>query len=256
MRELVTMWKYTKMVVLTALTAAVYAAVLIPLKGIPLIPGFTEVRPANAIPVTFSFLFGPAAAWGSAIGNLIADFFGTLGPGSLFGFLGNFFFGLVGYKLHGRMGLLGARTLDESARGRLYIEFVLIAILASLICATTIGWGADLLGLLPFAVLAGIIALNNTLAAVVLGPVLLWLLLPRVRRWDLLWDEIMDPADRPAPRLAWLGVVCLWIGGTGGMAAGLLASGGQPLPLLGTNPGVATAVLPFLFLVTAGCLLL
>ena len=41
MREVVTMWRHTKMVVLVALTAAVYAAILIPLKGIPLIPGFT-----------------------------------------------------------------------------------------------------------------------------------------------------------------------------------------------------------------------
>ena len=64
MREVFTMWRHTKMVVLVALTAAVYAAILIPLKGIPLIPGFTELRPANAIPVVFSLLFGPAAAWG------------------------------------------------------------------------------------------------------------------------------------------------------------------------------------------------
>ena len=32
MRELFTMWKYTRMVVLTAVSAAVYAAVLIPFK--------------------------------------------------------------------------------------------------------------------------------------------------------------------------------------------------------------------------------
>ena len=50
MREVFTMWRHTKMVVLVALTAGVYAAILIPLKGIPLIPGFTELRPANAIP--------------------------------------------------------------------------------------------------------------------------------------------------------------------------------------------------------------
>lgn len=99
MREVFTMWRHTKMVVLVALTAAVYAAILIPLKGIPLIPGITELRPANVVPVVFSLLFGPAAAWGSAFGNLIGDFFGTLGLGSLFGFVGNFFYGLIPYKL-------------------------------------------------------------------------------------------------------------------------------------------------------------
>src|SRR4030065_1816226 len=95
MREVVTMWRHTKMVVLVALTAAVYAAILIPLKGIPLIPGFTELRPANAVPVVFSLLFGPAGAWGSAFGNLIGDFFGALGPGSIGGVGGGLVFGVV-----------------------------------------------------------------------------------------------------------------------------------------------------------------
>ncbi len=42
MKEIFFMWKDTRMVVLTALSAAIYAAVLIPFKPIPIIPGFTE----------------------------------------------------------------------------------------------------------------------------------------------------------------------------------------------------------------------
>ena len=76
MRELGAMWRNTRMVVLCAISAALYAAVLVPFKVVPLIPGVTELRPANAIPVVCSFLFGPAAAWGAAIGNMIGDFFG------------------------------------------------------------------------------------------------------------------------------------------------------------------------------------
>ena len=48
MREIVSMWANTRMVVLAALTAALYAALLIPFKPIPIIPGFTELRPAVA----------------------------------------------------------------------------------------------------------------------------------------------------------------------------------------------------------------
>src|SRR5205085_9659630 len=95
MAELFRMWSNTRMVVLTAICAALYAAVLIPFKVVPLIPGITEFRPANAVPVVCSFLFGPAAAWGSAFGNLIGDFFGGLGPGDLFGFVPNLFYGLL-----------------------------------------------------------------------------------------------------------------------------------------------------------------
>src|SRR5215467_15728943 len=97
MRELVGMWRNTRMVVLTAICAALYAALLIPFKIVPLIPGITEFRPANAVPPVCSLLFGPAGAWGAAFGNLIGDFFGGLGPGDFFGFLGNLGYGLVPY---------------------------------------------------------------------------------------------------------------------------------------------------------------
>src|SRR5208282_6405811 len=93
------MWRNTRMIVLCAISAALYAAVLVPFKVVPLIPGVTELRPANAIPIVCSFLFGPAAAWGSAIGNMIGDFFGGVGPGDIFGFLGNLFYGYVPYKV-------------------------------------------------------------------------------------------------------------------------------------------------------------
>ena len=49
MAELFRMWSNTRMVVLTAICAALYAAILIPFKVVPLIPGITEFRPANAV---------------------------------------------------------------------------------------------------------------------------------------------------------------------------------------------------------------
>ncbi|HGJ66667.1 TPA: QueT transporter family protein [bacterium] len=105
MKELITMWKNTRMIVLVAVTAALYAAILIPFKvAIPLVPGFTEVRPANVIPILCSLMFGPAAAWGAAIGNTIADAFGTFGLGTLFGFVGNFLYGYIPYKMWQTIG--------------------------------------------------------------------------------------------------------------------------------------------------------
>ncbi len=81
MREIFTMWKYTKMVVLVAVTAAFYAALVIPLKGIPIIPGITEFRPGAVIPVVFGLLFGPAGAWGAAFGALTKDLYRALDGG-------------------------------------------------------------------------------------------------------------------------------------------------------------------------------
>ena len=192
---LLEVWRDTRQLVLAAQIAAIYAAVLIPFKvGIPIIPGFVELRPANAIPVVASLLFGPAAAWGAAFGNLIGDLFGTLGPGSLFGLLGNFLYGYVPYRLWGRLGPLSSGCPPEPHAPRQILEYALICILASLVCAGTIGWGLDVMRLLPFQVLAPAIFINNVLMSSVLGPPLLLFLYPRVARWGLLYAGA--PGDR------------------------------------------------------------
>jgi energy-coupling factor transport system substrate-specific component len=252
MREVFTMWRHTKMVVLVALTASVYAAILIPLKGIPLIPGITEIRPANVVPVVFSLLFGPAAAWGSAFGNLIGDFFGTLGLGSVFGFIGNFFYGLVAYKLWGKMGPLSSGQSLDSRSGRCILEYLLVAFLSSAACAAFISWGLDLFGLVPFGVVGLMIMLNNFVAAAILGPFLLWLLYPRAKRWDILWTEIMEPGEISRGSHPWLGAFLMWVGGGGGLAVGVALSAG--LTLGATEIGVVAGVFPFLALFILGCL--
>jgi len=261
MREVVTMWRHTKMVVLVALTAAVYAAILIPLKGIPLIPGFTELRPANAIPVVFSLLFGPAGAWGSAFGNLIGDFFGTLGLGSIGGFVGNFFYGLVPYKLWGKMGPLSSGQPLDARSGRHLFEYLLVAFLASAACADIISFGTELFGLVPYGILASVITLNNFIWAGLLGPFLLWLMYPRAKRWDILWTEIMDPAEISRASRPWVGGVLMWIGGIGALVVGVGISTGlyAALPFqFGTGTtgmGVVAGVLLFLVLFVLGCFL-
>jgi energy-coupling factor transport system substrate-specific component len=253
MREVITMWRHTKMVVLVALTAGVYAAILVPLKAIPLIPGVTEIRPANVIPVVFSLLFGPAAAWGAAFGNLIGDFFGTLGLGSIFGFVGNFFYGLVAYKLWGKMGPLSSHQPLDSRSGRSVLEYLLLALLASAVCAAIIAWGLELVGLVPFGVVGPIILLNNFLAAAVLGPFLLWLLYPRAKRWDILGTEIMEPGEISRGAHPVLGALLMWAGGGGGLLVGIALSIGLNLGVGGL--GVVASVVPCLLLFVLGCLL-
>lgn len=100
MRDAWEMWKEPRMVVLAGVCAAVYAAAMIPFKFLTIIPGSTEIRPATVFPIVFSFLFGPAGAWGAGFGNVVGDFLGgQLGIGSIFGFFGNFAYGYIPYKL-------------------------------------------------------------------------------------------------------------------------------------------------------------
>jgi len=261
MKELFTMWKYTRMVVLTAVSAALYAAVLIPFKPIPIIPGFTEIRPANVLPIVSSLMFGPAAAWGSAFGNLIGDFFGTLGLGSIFGFLGNFLYGFIPYKV---WGILSKR--DPTIRGsKEALKYLFLVFLASSVCGVVIGWGVDLLGLVPFSALANIITVNNFLVASILGPFLLIILYPRIKKWGLLYSDILEEKEIHRKNLSGLGLILLSIGGLGGIVLGnLISLGVYHSGFLGAgfvkvttgSLGIALGMLPVIFLIFISSVLL
>jgi energy-coupling factor transport system substrate-specific component len=263
-KEIFTMWRHTQMVVLVALSAAIYAAVLIPFKGFTIVPGFTEVRPANVFPFVFGLLFGPAGAWGAAIGNLIGDFFGTLGLGSIAGFIGNFFLGFLPYKLWGSFFRRGENMEPNVNSGKKLAVYAAVTIIASVVCAVWIAWFNDLIGLVPFAALGSIITVNNAIVGLVLGPVLLLVLYPRVKRWGLLWTEIMLPDEVPAARAARLGNILVWVGGLGGLIAGLVLGLGlydQGLAAAGFATGAAGLALglilvPFLALIVIGSLML
>lgn len=266
MKEVFTMWKNTRMIILVALSAAIYAAFLIVFKGgIPIIPGITEVRPANVFPPVFSLLFGPAGAWGSAIGNLIGDLFGgTLGVGSIFGFFGNFFLGFIPYKMwDATFGLVTRKDVSQTTNSlQKLIAFEIVALTASAACGIIIAWYLDLAKIVPFAFLAITITINNFAAACVLGPILLALLYPRVKRWGLIWTDIMRPEDVSRGMAKNLGSILMIIGSLGGLIVGILvASGvaGQKLYGFAGEQGqvaVWLSVLPFLLVILIASLML
>ncbi len=230
MRELIAMWRNTRMVVFTALTASLYAAILIPFKVLPIIPGVTELRPANAIPVVCSFLFGPAAAWGAAIGNVIGDFFGGFGPGDLFGFVGNFLYGFLPYRT---WELLTQRR--PVLRGPMdWLLFTAVVGLASGACALVIGWGLNLLGFVPFRVLGNIVWINNMLASMLLAPFLLAVVYPRAERGGLTYGQVLGRRETGRVGLAYVGLG-LVVGAVGvGMWLGNgLSSGSVRVPWVG-----------------------
>lgn len=258
MSELITMWGNTRMVVLTAMSASLYAAILIPFKVLPIIPGVTEFRPANCVPVVCSFLFGPAAAWGAAIGNVIGDFFGGIGPGDLFGFFANFLYGCVPYKAW--EALTDRDPVPTSAAT--WIAFVGVVLLASAVCALVVGWGINLLGFVPFSVLGNVVLLNNFAVAVVLTPFLLAVIYPRVKRGQLLYRDLLPPRP-PRSRLVRLfALALLVVAVVAGMILGnLLSTGALVVPMLGVGDGlnslaVGLGLLPVIALIVVALWLL
>lgn len=266
MKEVFSLWKNTRMIILVALSAAIYAAVLIPFKGgIPIIPGITEVRPANVFPAIFGLMFGPAGAWGAAIGNTIGDLFGgTLGWGSVFGFFGNFFLGFLPYKMWGAMGLVPAADMSQTINSwRKLLAYIIAIVVASAACAIIIAWYLDLVGLIPFAFLAIVITLNNSIAQLILGPPLLLLLYPRVKKWGLIWTDIMNKEDVAKGFGRQVGALLASIGALGGLVVGLgISTGlyGQALFQFGAGEkgevGVWLGVLPFLILLLVGSVMM
>lgn len=227
MHELRLMWHNTRMVVLCAITAALYAAVLVPFKVVPLIPGVTELRPANAIPVVCSFLFGPAAAWGSAIGNMIGDFFGGVGPGDIFGFVANLVYGYIPYKV---WGIIARGESPVIRSPGVIVKYVAVCLAASVLCADLVGWGDNLLGLRPFSILGNIIIFNNMASALLLAPLILIGVYPRVKAGRMLYQDVM-PELKPRPRTArYGGLLMLVAGEAGAWAVGNLISTGYWLP--------------------------
>jgi energy-coupling factor transport system substrate-specific component len=256
--DLFGMWRSTRMIVLTAISAALYAAILIPFKVVPIIPGVTEFRPASAVPVVCSFLFGPAGAWGSAFGNLIGDLFGGLGPGDLFGFVGNLAYGFVPYAVWDAV----TAEPPTSRSPRAAVGLAIVIAVAGLLCATIVGWGLHWLGFHPFTLLGPIVFANNVLGGVVLAPLLLRVLHPRVAKARLLYRDILGPR-RPTSRARRAVALALVVGGTiATFVAGQLIATGRwhpPWAVLQTASGsaeVGLGLLPLLVLVALGCALL
>jgi len=252
------MWRSTRMVVLTAISAALYAAILIPFKVVPIIPGVTEFRPASAVPVVCAFLFGPAGAWGAAFGNVIGEFFGGLGPGDVFGFLGNLAYGFVPYALWEAVG--GRAPVPGDARSA--IGLVVVVAAAALLCATIVGWGLHWLGFHPFTLLAPIVFTNNAVGGIVLAPLLLRVLHPRVAKARLLYRDILGPPPRRS-RVRRAAGVAIVLGGTvAAFVAGELVASGRWHPAwaparVGSGAAeLGIGLLPILVAVALGCALL
>ena len=257
-----TMWKHPKMIVLTAVSAFLYALVLVPFKGFQMISGIAEIRPAAVLPPVLGILFGPAGAWGCMIGNTIGDYFGgTLSAGSYFGAVGNFCFAMIAYTLWSKEQTAGAEEEDFKLADMRYLgRYVSVCVLSCSSVAFVIAWGLELLKLSPFAAVGSVILVNNLAATLVLGPFLLKLFHGRASAWNLLWFRIMPKADRSSGLFAPWAARMIWFGAVGGLVVGLFVSHVfYQNPFLEVesatmDPTVIMTTAPFLILFFIGCL--
>ena len=180
-----------------AITAALFGAGLAIFAGVVFVPGVAYLRPAQAFTTVFGILFGLPGALGSGVGNFIGDIFaGTLTLGSVAGFIGNFMSAYIPYRI-----VYAARQADlDSVRdvGR----YVWAVVAGAFVIAFYIPWWLALLNIIPdevaWTVVFGNIWLNGLVTPWILGLILLRILFPYVRRWNMYWadSERADPELR------------------------------------------------------------
>lgn len=166
--------------VLIVVTAALYAVAIIMLANIKLIPS-VPIRPANALQPVFGMLFGLPGCIGLAFGNMVSDLLtGSAPPHAIaVGFFSNFMGGFIGLLAVSHPALKTKRSVLQ------YIVFVVI--ISSIVVACTILINVAL-GLTPKEVAVWYIPtvfLNQAISTAILGPILLKLLYPFVKRSGL-----------------------------------------------------------------------
>jgi len=195
-RRNTTKWDATALIKV-AIVAALFGGGLAIFAGVVFVPGIAYLRPAQAFTTVFGILFGLPGCLGSAVGNFIGDIFaGTLTLGSVAGFIGNFMSAYVPYRI-----VYSARRADLSSLGDL-LNYMWAVVAGAFVIAFYIPWWLAVLSIIPAEVawtaVFGNIWLNGLITPWILGSILLKVLFPYVRRWNLYWadSENADPSLR------------------------------------------------------------
>lgn len=177
-----------------AIVAALFGGGLAIFAGVVFVPGIAYLRPAQAFTTVFGILFGLPGAMGSAVGNFIGDIFaGTLTLGSVAGFIGNFMSAYVPYRI-----VYAARRADLSSLGDV-LNYAWAVVAGAFVIAFYIPWWLAVLSIIPAEVawtaVFGNIWLNGLITPWILGFILLKILYPYVKRWNMYWadSENADP---------------------------------------------------------------
>lgn len=185
MKEIFSVFTKKKWVLRMIIVGVLFYAVAIPFKQLfSLVPGMTEVRPANMIPVVFGLLWGPAGAWGIAIANLISDISSTLMSGApvealfgeinlkifISGFIINFFYAYLPYKLWYSLDFGRGYVVKPRLRSVTNIlKFIYVVFVDSLITTILLSVLFEHLGFQQFGSSGLLLFFNNFDFAVVLG---------------------------------------------------------------------------------------
>ena len=233
MKAAFTMWKNKRMIILTVVCAAIYwgARAALTIDFPILAPEVMGMGAANLLPMLFGLLFGPAGAWGVAIGHLIGDL-GALTWKSLFDFVGIFLLGYLPYTMWTTLKPIADGQQEPTVKNwRSWTLLILIAFISSVASSVVVTTWLQVLGFLPYTVLLVIlifVSLISGFGSLIGG--ILFLALYRVvkKRLGLIWWEVMDEQDIGKPLAGTLGAWLVTLGALVGVAGMLVGFSGAP----------------------------
>lgn len=178
MREIFYVWKDRTCLRRMAVSGVLFLLVATPFKLLfGLIPGVTEIRPANMLPVVFGLMWGPAGAWGTALANACADIFVSHSPAVVWlpGFIINFFFAYLPYRMWYSIQCgKGVSALPRLESVNQIAQFVYVCLLDSLVITACLGLLFEALGFQQYSDSVMLLFFNNLDFTIVLGvPVIL-----------------------------------------------------------------------------------
>jgi energy-coupling factor transport system substrate-specific component len=171
-----------------AVNAFLYILVLVPFNQYHWEIAGIALRPAAVLPVVFGILWGPAAAWGLGIGNVVGDLFGSWSLMSIFGFLINFLYPYLAYLLWHR-AMNGHRIrADLFGLGC----FWAVTLVTTLTCMVILAASGTIFFARPFAGKFISYFGNSIFWAMIAGPVLFWLMFEPAFRNGLVYGREWD----------------------------------------------------------------
>lgn len=183
MNEILAVWKDKGSLKRMAVSGILFLVVAAPFRALfNLIPGVTEVRPANVLPVVFGILWGPAGAWGTAIANACSDILASHSPMKVWlpGFVINFFYSYLPYRLwygsQNKDGSVKAPSLESVGQ---VIKYIYICFLDSVVITACLGFLFEALGFQEFKDSVVLLFFNNFDFAIVLGVPMILLMTSR-----------------------------------------------------------------------------
>lgn len=181
------------MLMLLFFSAVIYVIFNLPFESGMIVFDLKDFQPVSALPVILGLFFGPAGVLGTGLGNLAVDLYDGLSLMTPFLLAGNMLMALLSYKLWDKFFLQQDSEIEIPKRDKrgFVINLAITVLAASMAKALIAGTGSASL----FYKKGLAIFINDSIGGFIIALVIIFVFLKRLKKWEMLWTEIMSEQD-------------------------------------------------------------